>query len=67
MASLRSRSGSATVMLSAALLTSFERTAMFCEKWDQNSFDPDFDTMPFSAFEPMVRRLFAKKPFFYGN
>jgi predicted HD phosphohydrolase len=45
----------------------FERTAMFCEKWDQNSFDPDFDTMPFSAFEPMVRRLFAKKPFFYGN
>jgi predicted HD phosphohydrolase len=45
----------------------FERTAMFCEKWDQNSFDPAYDTMPFSAFEPMVHRLFAKKPFFYGN
>ena len=45
----------------------FERTAAFCEKWDQNSFDPDYDTMPFSAFEPMLRRLFARKPFTYGN
>jgi predicted HD phosphohydrolase len=34
----------------------------FCEKYDQNAFDPDFDTMPMSAFEPMVRRLFAKPP-----
>ncbi len=38
----------------------FERTAMFCEKWDQASFDPDYDTMPLEAFEPMVRRLFAR-------
>ena len=45
----------------------FERTALFCEKWDENSFDPEFDTMLFWAFEPMVRRLFAKKPFVYGN
>ena len=45
----------------------FERTAAFCERWDQNSFDPDYDTMPFSAFEPMLRRLFARKPFTYGN
>jgi predicted HD phosphohydrolase len=45
----------------------FERTAACCERWDQNSFDPDYDTMPFSAFEPMLRRLFARKPFTYGN
>jgi predicted HD phosphohydrolase len=45
----------------------FQRTAAFCEKWDQNSFDPDYDTMPFSAFEPMLRRLFARKPFAYGS
>lgn len=45
----------------------FERTANFCEKWDQMSFDPDYDTMPFSAFEPIVRRLFARKPFVYGE
>ena len=36
----------------------------FCENYDQNCFDPDFDTMPLEAFEPMVRRLFARKPGF---
>jgi predicted HD phosphohydrolase len=41
----------------------FDRTAQFCEKWDQNSFDPNYDTAPIEAFEPMVRRLFAKPPF----
>jgi predicted HD phosphohydrolase len=45
----------------------FEKTAYFCEKWDQMSFDPDYDTMPLSAFEPMVHRLFGKKSFTYGN
>ncbi len=41
----------------------FERTAAFCENWDQNSFDPDYDNLPLTAFEPMVRRLFDRKPF----
>lgn len=41
----------------------FERTAQFCERWDQVSFDPQYDTLPISAFEPMVRRLFARAPF----
>lgn len=41
----------------------FERTALFCEKWDQNSFDPAYDTAPMEVFEPMVRRLFDKPPF----
>lgn len=45
----------------------YQRTADFCEKWDQNSFDPDYDTMPLSAFEPMLRRLFSRKPFSYGK
>ena len=40
----------------------FEKTAAFCEHWDQRSFDPDYDTMPLEAFEPMVRRLFAQQP-----
>jgi len=31
----------------------------FCAKWDQPAFEPDFDTMPIKAFEPMVRRVFA--------
>lgn len=37
----------------------FERTAEFCEKYDSPAFDPAAETMPLSAFEPMVRRLFA--------
>jgi len=34
--------------------------AEFCEKYDQNSFDRDYDTLPLEHFEPTVRRLFAE-------
>lgn len=34
----------------------------FCERWDQPSFDPDYDTLPLAHFEPLVRALFAKSP-----
>jgi predicted HD phosphohydrolase len=34
----------------------------FCDKYDQASFDPDYETMPLEAFAPMVRRLFAREP-----
>ncbi|MBY0421654.1 MAG: hypothetical protein K2Q06_05065 [Parvularculaceae bacterium] len=37
----------------------FQHTAEFCEKYDQTAFDPSYDTMPLSAFEPMVMKLFA--------
>ncbi len=40
----------------------FEACANFCERWDQTSFDPDYDTLPLEHFEPMVRRLFARAP-----
>ena len=33
--------------------------AEFCEKYDQNSFDPEYDTLPLDAFEPAVRRVLA--------
>jgi predicted HD phosphohydrolase len=38
----------------------FERTAMFCARHDQNAFDPAYDTMPLSAFAPMVHRVMAR-------
>lgn len=38
----------------------FRDCAEFCEKYDQNSFDPDYDTLPLEAFEPAVRRVFAE-------
>lgn len=37
----------------------FERTAEFCEKYDQTAFDPDYESMPLEAFEPMVLKTFA--------
>jgi predicted HD phosphohydrolase len=41
----------------------FEACAAFCEKWDQRSFDPAYDTMPLAAFLPVVRRVFARAPY----
>ena len=35
----------------------FEYCAQFCHLYDQNSFDPDYDSMPLNAFEPMLRRV----------
>ena len=40
----------------------YARTVAFCERWDQCSFDPHYDTLPLEAFEPMVRRIFARPP-----
>ncbi|WP_411818211.1 HD domain-containing protein [Hyphococcus sp. DH-69] len=36
----------------------FERTQEFCEKYDQAAFDPDYESMPLEAFEPMIMKLF---------
>jgi len=33
--------------------------AEFCARYDQNSFDPAYDTLPLEFFVPMVRRLLS--------
>lgn len=38
----------------------FEATAQFCHRYDQNSFDPGFASMPLDAFVPMIGRVFAR-------
>jgi predicted HD phosphohydrolase len=38
----------------------FEATAEFCAKYDQSSFDPNYDTAPLAFFEPMVLKLFER-------
>jgi predicted HD phosphohydrolase len=38
---------------------SFERTALFCEKYDGPAFQPSLEAMPLDAFEPMMRRVFS--------
>lgn len=45
----------------------YQATLDFCQKWDQASFDPGYDTLPLEAFEPMVRRVFARPPFGGGG
>jgi predicted HD phosphohydrolase len=37
----------------------FERTALFCERYDGPAFDPKGEILPLEFFEPMVRRVFA--------
>ncbi len=41
----------------------FELATKFTDEWDQTSFDPAYDTLPFDHFEPMVDRIFSKKLF----
>jgi predicted HD phosphohydrolase len=40
----------------------YDACAEFCARWDQLSFDPEYDTYPLEHFMPLVRQLFAKEP-----
>jgi len=40
----------------------YDACVHFCAAWDQSSFDPDYASEPLAAFEPMVRRIFARAP-----
>ena len=41
----------------------FDDCAEFCERWDQASFDPAYDTLPLGFFAPMVREVFARNAY----
>jgi len=41
----------------------YQATIDFCEKYDQGSFDPNYKSLPLEHFEPMVRRIFSRKPY----
>ena len=41
----------------------FQDTINFCERWDQASFDPNYDTIPLKEFVPMVQRIFNRTPY----
>ena len=40
----------------------FKDTIDFCSRWDQNSFDPNYDTIQLKEFIPMVYRIFNREP-----
>jgi predicted HD phosphohydrolase len=38
----------------------FTLAEQFADEWDQIAFDPDYDTLPLSHFEPLVRKIFGQ-------
>lgn len=40
----------------------FDSAVRFCEHWDQNSFDPEYDTLPLDFFIPYVQKIFLAGP-----
>ena len=38
----------------------FEKTEEFCRLFDQAAFDPNLKSMPLTAFEPMIQRVFSR-------
>ncbi len=41
----------------------FDDCVAFCERWDQSSFDPEYDTLSLDFFRPLVREVFARTPY----
>ena len=41
----------------------YKDTINFCENWDQKSFDPNFKSLPLKEFEPLVKKIFSRKPY----
>ena len=44
-----------------------EHTTRFCERYDQTSFDPEYESLPLEFFEPMVRNIFAREPWMHAG
>ena len=41
----------------------YQDTIDFCEKYDQNSFDPKYESLPLEFFKPIVKKIFSRKPY----
>ena len=41
----------------------YNDTVNFCEKYDQNSFDPNYKSLPLEFFRPIVKKIFSRKPY----
>lgn len=38
----------------------YESCVRFCERYDQNCFDPDYDTLPIDTFRPFLDEVFGR-------
>jgi len=41
----------------------YQDTLDFCENWDQKSFDPNYKSLALKEFEPLVKKIFSRKPY----
>ena len=41
----------------------YKDTLNFCEKYDQNSFDPNYKSHSLEFFKPLVKKIFSRKPY----
>jgi len=41
----------------------YQDTVDFCENWDQKSFDPNYKSLSLKDFEPLVKKIFSRKPY----
>ena len=39
----------------------YKDAVRFCERYDQNCFDPNYESEPLSFFAPMVHRVFRRE------
>jgi len=41
----------------------YQTAVDFCERWDQNCFDPLYNSQPLAFFEPFLERVFSRKAY----
>jgi len=41
----------------------YDDCVVFCDRWDQASFDPAYESLPVEHFRPMVDAVFAREPY----
>ena len=41
----------------------YQTAVDFCERWDQNCFDPHYDSQPLAFFKPFLERVFSRKAY----
>ena len=41
----------------------YDDCVKFCEIWDQSSFDPNYKSLKLEEFEPLLKKIFSRKPY----
>lgn len=42
----------------------YDATVEFCERYDENCFDPEYDWLPLEHFAPLAEQVFSREPAF---